>query len=513
MMTSTLPCSNSNQSIQGRLKEIESRREALIALEKALKNRVNEFRQLCLREGEIIGHLPIDYPLQPREPIPQIRSRINQSSSSNNNNLNDNTNSILLIKANNLRQHYKQQQQLETNHNQQQYLQNTNHQAISSETVGHNKSVPFPSRPTSTNSTSSSLSTASSNARSIQNQHLSLNYVPKLHSPAPSSSNQSSLDNGQSYITQYNDQSNTSNMGRNQISNRHEPSLLPNHFKRPFNMPNAFDTDAIGFMRASSTASSSSSSGSAASSTLSTSTVPNSKSVHCFPINLHSRSCSESLTSGGAGPMPFPSRNMQPSSLQNTITRQKPNYSLKEGIPPLPPVRPPRGINHVQNGVTKLMNNNGHSQESLKQIAESHIEKIASLPIHKSSETLKVPFEKPLQNFNINGVEKFQPYYEETKPFQMSDFYKYSSKHRQNKINDVPELRTTTKTTKQLQEEVMNNKNNQKYSSCDDQILSSVKLIEKSGQKLIQATAKAIAVNPSLAEKINNILPNSGDRY
>lgn len=495
MMTSTLPHSNSNQSIKDRLKEIESKRESLTALESALKKRINEFRELCLREGEIIGHLPVDYPLQPREPIPQIRSRIKQNS---NNNLNEN-NSILPIDANKLRQHHKQKQQLEANHQQQQHY----NQAIRSDIIGDN--IPFPSRPTSTNSTSSSLSTASSNARSIQHQQLALNYLSKLNSPAPSSSNQSSIDNSHSYGTQYSDRSNTSNARPNQISNRYDPSLLPTHFKRPFNIPNTFDTDGIGFMRANSTASSSSSSGSAASSTLSTSTVPNSKSSHSFPINLHARSCSENLAIGAVS---FPSRNLQPYCQQNTINRSSISHSSQDGIAPLPPVRPPRGINHVQNGIIKLVNNN-HIQESAKQITENRVKELKNVYQLPKEQLDSSELPKPLQNFNINGVEKFQPYYEETKPFQMSDFYKYSSKHRQ-KLTDMHQVRN--KTSKQLQEEV-SNRNNQKYSSCDDQIQNSVKLIEKSGQKLIEATAKAIAVNPRLAEKINNILPNSGDRY
>lgn len=111
----------------------------------------------------------------------------------------------------------------------------------------------------------------------------------------------------------------------------------------------------------------------------------------------------------------------------------------------------------------------------------------------------------------------------------MSDFYKYSSKHRQkvmgsnsidnhhNNFNEATNKSFANKTTRQLQEDVM--KKN-KFNSCDDQIQASVKLIEKSGQKLIEATARAIAGNPGLAEKLSNILPNSnninnnnGERY
>lgn len=60
-------------------KAIESKRKTLAVLEEALKRRIVEFKELCLKEGEIIGHLPQDYPLQQREPIPQIRRRLLQS--------------------------------------------------------------------------------------------------------------------------------------------------------------------------------------------------------------------------------------------------------------------------------------------------------------------------------------------------------------------------------------------------------------------------------------------------
>lgn len=125
--------------------------------------------------------------------------------------------------------------------------------------------------------------------------------------------------------------------------------------------------------------------------------------------------------------------------------------------------------------------------------------------------------------------------YEETKPFQMSDFYKYSAKFRhkpqaesapankqqpsapkQTKQPTLPVKQpllppvTQSKSTRQLQEEA---KNSMRFTACDDQILHSRRLIEKSGQKLIEATARAIAGNPSLAERLNNILPNGNNHY
>lgn len=139
-----------------------------------------------------------------------------------------------------------------------------------------------------------------------------------------------------------------------------------------------------------------------------------------------------------------------------------------------------------------------------------------------------------MPHYKANSINNaFQPYYEETKPFQMSDFYKYSSKHRVNltamvdgqqnqmaaQLNNLRhqfitpapsapleslQHQTKTRTTRQLQEDVMRN-DPLRFSACDDQIQASVKLIEKSSQKLLEATAKAIAGNPGLAEKLSNI--------
>jgi hypothetical protein len=79
-MTSTFPTSRSNShNLRYSIRQLQHKKEALINLEAALKRRINEFRELCLKEGELTGHLPADYPLQPREPIPQVRRRITAS--------------------------------------------------------------------------------------------------------------------------------------------------------------------------------------------------------------------------------------------------------------------------------------------------------------------------------------------------------------------------------------------------------------------------------------------------
>lgn len=488
MMTSTYPNKNG-------LREIESKKEALNALETALKKRVSEFKELCLKEGELTGHLPIDYPLQPREPIPQIRRRIKHNSDSSINNktnlTSENFNNAhpVSIKS---REHR---------------LPSIQPQAAFA--INSNANMPFPSRPTSTNSTSSSISTASSNTRNGNNIHHTLNnrnnnghhhFNPSIASS--SSIQSSSLNNGFSNL--YNDQCNK--LLRNHQPVRYDNSLLPNHFKRPFNLPatSSFDSDALGQMRASSTASSSSSSGSGASSTLSAPTVPNLKTSASLNsmTNLHARSYSENIATN---PATFHSSNISNSRNRHhnhNQTGQQRTFNLPMNTtnhPSCPPPRPPRGLNFNQAHQVLSANSKATDQNHLKTPSENS----------KDIKPVDALQTKSTQRFNIDGVANFQPYYEETKPFQMSDFYKYSSKHRQ-KVND--DSTTKFKTTRQLQEEV-SKKYSLKLPSCDDQIQASVKLIEKSGQKLIEATAKAIAGNPGLAEKINNILPNSGDRY
>lgn len=52
MMASTFPTGrNNSRNIKKGIKEIQLKKEALKALEAALKKRVNEFRELCLKEG------------------------------------------------------------------------------------------------------------------------------------------------------------------------------------------------------------------------------------------------------------------------------------------------------------------------------------------------------------------------------------------------------------------------------------------------------------------------------
>lgn len=325
----------------------------------------------------------------------------------------------------------------------------------------------FHPRPTSTNSTNSSLSVYSSNSRrSNQNR-----YGTRINSPAYTSPlHQPSFDNGLFHISQQNNR-------QNHTPNLYDTPLLSNNFKQCANKLNdTFENDAIGYMRASSISSFSSSSGSRTSSTLSNSTL--SKSSYSFPMNSHLQSYPDSLSGDD---------NMSPSSRQNKLSSNE----LKNSVSQRQKLGDLREISEAhQNKLIKMMN--------IKLNFESK-------DCRDNSETLEQP-----QNFNIDGIGKFQPYYEETKPFQMSDFYKYSTKYRQKIDDSLKAENEKINHPKEglLIETTFKNKNN--YSSCgdqEDQIQASMKLIEKSGQKLIETTAKAIAGNPGLAEKINNILP------
>lgn len=109
-------------------------------------------------------------------------------------------------------------------------------------------------------------------------------------------------------------------------------------------------------------------------------------------------------------------------------------------------------------------------------------------------------------DMNIQGVGKFQPYYEETKPFQMSDFYRYSSKHRNGAL-----VSGSCKTTRQLQEEVKR-KQSRDGPNLDDRIMASMRIIERNDQELMKATAEAMAFNPELANRLKHIVHTSANQ-
>lgn len=278
-MTSTFPTSRSNShNLRYSIKQLQHKKEALINLEAALKKRINEFRELCLKEGELTGHLPADYPLQPREPIPQVRRRITRS-------------------------------------------------------------------------------------------------------------------NGK-------------------ISHLREPEIQPIRPARTYQSTRMAD-----------------------------------------PSKIH-----------------FP-----------------------------PPIEKQGSESNI-NGLY----GNGYVLDKRQ-------------PVNTSTEALT--------NFQHlrKELDAFHTYHEESKPFKMSDFYKYSAKHRQN-VNPTERsvsidnvfVDNQSKSTRQLQDEIARMKNPLKFADCDNQIQASQKLIEKNDQTLMRATARAIAVNPSIAEKLSSIAfnnNNNGTRY
>jgi hypothetical protein len=46
------------------------------AIEAKLREKQNQLKELCIREGELTGELPPEIPLAPGEPVPQIRRRV-----------------------------------------------------------------------------------------------------------------------------------------------------------------------------------------------------------------------------------------------------------------------------------------------------------------------------------------------------------------------------------------------------------------------------------------------------
>ena len=52
---------------------LKARKEALELL---LNRKTEELRTLCLKEGEITGEVPFEYPLSPGEPLPNMPRRV-----------------------------------------------------------------------------------------------------------------------------------------------------------------------------------------------------------------------------------------------------------------------------------------------------------------------------------------------------------------------------------------------------------------------------------------------------
>lgn len=526
-------------------------------LEAALKKRINEFRELCLKEGEITGHLPADYPLQPREPIPQVRRRITRS---NGNIPNEFQRSLSSGSSSSVMPPPRPPPTLDA--------------LRSSRPIHTNFALPnglthlqqqHPSRPTSTNS-SSSNSTSSSNKHIISSNGRNLNPVDILHVPTTNayrihtSSSDVQLNLYSNREGSHLNNNNNNNIGHyvssgqqtehtaaimlqrrqkqlQQQRQQHQQQMLtknnydqlftlPNHFKKPSSQPVCnpnFDSESLGHMRAGSTASGSSTVSAYAA-------IPSGEHnlrIENLPMNnLHGRSCSEDVTNIQARALTGRQMVQNGSNIDVHLS----NTGHLENLPAQEqklPVRPPRGVqsNNLMSDTTKT-----HHLAEKQASLESNINGLTTNGGRVSEKQQQRPLKMSAENLNdleniSNGVRNIQPYYEETKPFQMSDFYKYSSKHRQKmqsaedstKIFDNITLENNKpKTTRQLQAEIATMKNPLKFAACDDQINLSRKLIEKSDQKLMKATAKAIASNPRLAERLNgvasSVVPN-GNRY
>lgn len=58
------------------------------ALQQKVREKEEELRLLCLREGELTGELPPEYPIVPGQPPPTVRKRVGTSFTINENLIN-----------------------------------------------------------------------------------------------------------------------------------------------------------------------------------------------------------------------------------------------------------------------------------------------------------------------------------------------------------------------------------------------------------------------------------------
>lgn len=64
---------------QARMEMHSALKERRDALQEKLKEKTEELRLLCLREGELTGELPPEYPITPGQPPPTVRKRVGTS--------------------------------------------------------------------------------------------------------------------------------------------------------------------------------------------------------------------------------------------------------------------------------------------------------------------------------------------------------------------------------------------------------------------------------------------------
>lgn len=62
-----------------RMEMLSALQQKLEGLQEKLDEKTEELKLLCLREGELTGELPPEYPLKPGEPPPVVRKRVGTS--------------------------------------------------------------------------------------------------------------------------------------------------------------------------------------------------------------------------------------------------------------------------------------------------------------------------------------------------------------------------------------------------------------------------------------------------
>lgn len=62
-----------------RMEMVSALQQRYETLQEKLEEKTEELRLLCLREGELTGELPPEYPIKPGEPAPVVRKRVGTS--------------------------------------------------------------------------------------------------------------------------------------------------------------------------------------------------------------------------------------------------------------------------------------------------------------------------------------------------------------------------------------------------------------------------------------------------
>ncbi|XP_014203883.1 uncharacterized protein LOC106636110 [Copidosoma floridanum] len=164
---------------------------------------------------------------------------------------------------------------------------------------------------------------------------------------------------------------------------------------------------------------------------------------------------------------------------QRPIVRRGSQHNPQQPPPP-PPLPPPPPAKDRMPVRSNSIPSNRRTREQLPVVQPHQQQQVQRPPIPQSrfheSRVLEIPAESkpspgsqengnqsiislnPLTNRTIVQPGKYQPYREETKPFEMSDFYKYSTKFRNKKV----EASTTNEEQhQQQQQQILSNVNTQ----------------------------------------------------